>query len=115
MWTKYGAFLMVLAVGCGSIGCNNDSPTQPSCTFALSPSSLSFGASGGSSSVTVTTASNCTWTAASDRGWMSITGGGSGIGSGAVSVSVTANPSEAARTGTLTIGGERYEIVQTAR
>ena len=65
---------------------------------------------GGSNSVTVTTASHCTWSAASDRGWMTISSGASGTGNGAVTVNVTANPTDAVRTGTLTIAGQSVSV-----
>ena len=91
----------------------NSSPTQPTpgpCSYSLSASSLSFGASGGSGSVNVTAPSHCTWTAASDRGWMTITSGSSGQGNGVVSVSLTSNPNLAERTGTLTIAGQSVAV-----
>ena len=88
--------------------CGKSSPTAPPpapCTYTLSTSQLSFPASGGSNSVSVTTASQCTWTATSDRGWMSITSGSSGSGGGVVNISVTPNTTTAERSGTLTIAG----------
>jgi hypothetical protein len=116
MWQKSsGYFPLLLTLGVLVTSCDSSSPTKPSpgpCTFALSPSSLSLGPSGGTASVTVTAASHCTWTATSDRGWMSITGGASGTGNGAVNVSLTANPSEAVRTGTLTIAGQAVSVVE---
>jgi hypothetical protein len=108
-------FPLLLALGVVAASCDSSSPTKPSpgpCTFTLSPSSLSLGSSGGPASVTVTAASQCTWTATSDRGWMSITSGASGTGNGAVNVSLTANPSEAARTGTLTIAGQTVSVLE---
>jgi hypothetical protein len=107
------ALLLVLAVT--SIACGSKSPGEPAptpCSYTLSPSTLSFEASGGSGSVTVTTAANCTWTAASDRGWMSITGGASSTGTGVASVNVTANGGTDARTGTLTIAGQAVSVSQ---
>ena len=91
--------LIVLIAGFSACG-KDGSPTQPTpgpCSYSVSPSSLSFGASGGSGSVTVTAAAQCTWTASSDRGWMSITSGASGAGNGVVSVSLTpkTNPQSA--------------------
>ena len=106
-------FALVIAVGSVLAACGQDSPTKPGptpCTFTLSTSSLSFGAAGGPGSVGVTTASNCTWTAVSDRGWMSITSGASGTGSGMVNVTLTPNPSETTRTGTLTIAGQTVAV-----
>jgi hypothetical protein len=114
MWNRslaYFALLMALAVGLPA--CDKSSPTDPTptpCTYTLSTSSLSFGVAGGAGSVNVTTASHCTWSAVSDRGWMSITSGSSGTGNGVVNVTLTANPSEAARTGTLTIAGQSVSV-----
>jgi hypothetical protein len=110
---SFAYLAVVSALGFALVACGNESPTEPTpqpCTYTLSPTSLSFGASGGSSSVNVTTASHCTWNAASDRGWMSITSGTSGTGGGVVNVSVTANPSETTRTGTLTIAGQSVAV-----
>jgi hypothetical protein len=103
---------LLIALALALPACDNGSPTEPTepCTYTLSPPSLSFGASGGSGSVNVTSASHCTWTAASDRGWMSITSGSSGTGNGMVTVSVTANSSEAARAGRLTIAGQTVAV-----
>ena len=90
MWKnspRYLALLVVLGVALSA--CDKSSPTEPTpapCTYTLSSASLSFGASGGSDSVTVTAASHCAWTAASDRAWMSITSGASGTGGGVVNV-----------------------------
>ena len=109
----YTAFVLLIIVGFNLSACDSSSPTEPTpapCTYNLSPLSLSFGASGGSSSVNVATASRCTWTAASDRGWMSITGGSTGTGNGVVTVSVTPNPGDASRSGTLTIAGQSLPV-----
>jgi hypothetical protein len=104
--------ILLIVLGLGFAACDNGSPTEPTpaCSYTLSLSSLSFGASGGSSAVNVTTASQCTWSAVSDRGWMSITSGASGTGNGVVNVSVTPNSSEASRTGTLTIAGQSVSV-----
>lgn len=99
---------LLLLLGLPLWACDKSSPTEPrppACTFSLSKTSLSFGATGGSDSVNVATASNCTWSAASDQGWMTISGGASGTGSGVVQVAVAANSNESVRTGTLRIAG----------
>jgi hypothetical protein len=115
---RKGSSLYVVAlfsVAAALASCDQNSPTEPSpapCTFTLSATSLSLGASGGPGSVNVTTASHCTWSAASDRGWMSITAGANGTGNGVVNVSLTASSSETARTGTLTVAGQNVSVVQ---
>jgi subtilisin family serine protease len=90
------------------------SPVPPvTCAYAVSPSSATFGASGGSSNMNVTTSSSCAWTATSRAGWLTITAGNSGTGNGAVSYSVAANTG-AARSGTLTIAGQSFTVSQAS-
>ena len=116
MRTNSSIYVVLSVVGILALSaCDKSSPTQPTlpaCTYTLSTSSLSFGVTGGSNSVSVTTASHCTWTAASDKGWMSITSGTSGTGAGVVNVTLTANPNAAERTGTLTIAGQSVSVRQ---
>ena len=117
MWLQSSRHLWVsVAMVVALIGCEKSSPTEPgpvgTCTYSLSATSLSFGASGGPNSVNVTTASSCAWTASSDRGWMSITSGASGTGSGVVNISLTRNASSAVRTGTLTVAGQSVAVSQ---
>jgi Putative binding domain, N-terminal/Viral BACON domain len=95
----------------------SDSPTepQPVCSFTIAPSSQGFGADGGSGTVTVTTASGCTWNATSSVNWITLTGGASGSGPGSVTYSTTANTSVDARNGALTIGGQMHAVNQSGR
>jgi hypothetical protein len=85
----------------------------PSCSFNVTPSSQSAPAAGGSGTFTVTTASGCAWTASSQTGWLSLTGGASGSGSGSVTFAAAPN-SGAARAGTLTIAGVAVTVSQAA-
>ena len=64
--------------------------------------------------MSVTTAVGCAWTAASDRGWLTVASGASGSGPGTVSVSIAANTAPEARTGTLTIAGQAVAVRQDA-
>ena len=109
MWNGSSRCLALsVLLAAATLACSKSSPTEPTpapCTYTLSTSSLSFEATGGSNSVTVSAASHCAWTASSDRGWMSITSGASGSGGGTVNVTVSSNPTNAVRTGTLTIAG----------
>jgi hypothetical protein len=118
MWKSLQHLALFMSLGLAATACDKSSPTEPSptpCSYALSTSSLSFGASGGSSTVNVTAASHCTWTAVSDRGWMTITSGSNGSGNGVVNVSLTANTTEAVRTGTLTIAGQAVAVREDGR
>lgn len=83
------------------------------CQFTLGSNSASFSPGGGSGGVDVRASSAlCTWTAASDADWITITAGASGRGSTAVSFTVapTTGPP---RTATLTIAGLAFSVTQS--
>lgn len=83
------------------------------CTFSLLPSSQSFGAAAGTGSVAITAgASGCSWTAASNAPWITLTSPTSGSGSGSVSYSVTANAGLEARSGTISVAGHTFQVTQ---
>src|SRR5207248_677104 len=54
----------------------------------------------------------CGWTAASNSSFVHVTSGASGSGNGTVTYSVDANVTSSQRTGTLTIGGQTFTIIQ---
>ncbi len=81
------------------------------CTYSLSAAGANAGAAGGTQSVNVIATSGCAWTAVSDSSFLSISGGASGSGNGTVSYQVTAN-SGAGRSGTLTIAGQTFTVMQ---
>ena len=83
--------------------------TNP-CAFTLTPDHKAFAATGGSSSVAVTTDPTCTWTAVSNAAFITITGGASGTGSGVVTYSVTPSTNSSIRTGTMTIAGQTFTV-----
>ena len=83
------------------------------CTYTLTPTSSSFGSSGGSSSVAVTASqSDCPWGAVSNDAWITVTAGSTGIGTGTVSYSVSANTTGSGRVGTITIAGKVFTLTQ---
>jgi hypothetical protein len=87
----------------------------PVCTYFISPSILSPSASGTAGTVTVTTGTDCDWTATSNAPWISITFGSSGSGYGSVYYSVAANTNPSPRTGTATIAGQTFTVNQAAQ
>jgi hypothetical protein len=69
---------------------------------------------GGSGSVAVTaSAATCAWTATANVGWLTLSSGASGTGNGTVAFTVAVNTG-AARSGTLTIGGQTFTVSQNA-
>ena len=83
------------------------------CSFSLSPGSQSYGPEGGTGSVSLSTASTCSWTAVSGASWLTVTAGASGTGPGSVSFAVAANTASASRTATLTVGGQAFTVSQS--
>jgi hypothetical protein len=83
----------------------------PICTYGIGSYSASYGSSGGSGSVSVTTQTGCSWDATSNASWITITAGSSGTGNGTVSYSVEANTG-VVRNGTMTIGGKTFTVNQ---
>jgi uncharacterized protein (TIGR02145 family) len=82
-----------------------------SCAYSIFPTSGSFSADGESKSISVTpSSSNCTWTTSESLSWVSLSLT-SGTGSGSVTISVDPNTGDA-RSGSVTIAGETYEISQ---
>jgi len=83
------------------------------CSIVLSPTSVSVGASGGSTTITITTSSVCNWVSISNDAFIVLTSPSSGSGSGSLTFSVIANTG-AARTGTVTISGQTISVSQAA-
>ena len=84
----------------------------PVCNFTLTPASVTVAAAGGSSTITITTGSACSWTAVSNDGFIVLTTPSSGSGNGSITFSVAANTG-AARTGTLTVAGQTVSVNQS--
>jgi hypothetical protein len=82
------------------------------CTWTFAPPSHAFDAAGGNGNVLMIVGGACAWSAASNNEWIRMTAGTSGAGSGLVQFTVTPNGG-AARMGSLTIAGQRYEVLQS--
>ena len=82
------------------------------CTFTLTGQTV-FGTAGGAGAVTVNTAPGCVWGVVSSQPWLAIASAPQGVGSGGVPFSVAPNTG-AARSATLTIGGQTFTVNQTA-
>ena len=85
------------------------------CTYSLSPSSQSFGASGGAGNFNVTTSAGCGWSAASSASWITVSSGNGGSGSGSVSYSVAAMDGTTPRTGTIAVANQVFTITQSTQ
>lgn len=102
-----------IVIGGASLVVRQDGTPQPTtCTYSISPASASVPASGGSGTIIVSAGEGCGWSASTATPWITIAAGGSGSGNGEVSYSAAANTSAAQRTGTVTIAGQTFTLVQ---
>jgi Beta-propeller repeat/Putative binding domain, N-terminal len=85
------------------------------CSYAISPTSESFDANGGTGSVSVITQPDCDWTAVSNDSWITITSGSSGTGNGVVQYTVASNPDSQSRTGTMLIATQTFTVTQSGQ
>jgi len=88
--------------------------TAPVCSFTLSPPSpVTFQLGGGNGSISLSASfNNCTWSASSNIDWITnVTP--FGTGSGTVSYTVLANNTGATRSGTISVAGQSYTIIQS--
>ena len=86
------------------------------CTYSISPTSDSLDKDAQTPpTIAVTTVAGCTWTAVSNDSWITVESGDTGTGPGTVKYKVTKNTGSAPRTGTLTIAGRTFTVVQDNR
>jgi C1A family cysteine protease len=91
-------------------------PAPPAaCSYSLSPTSKTFQAAGGTGTITVSSQSNCGWSALSNATWITVTSGKTGISSGSVKYSVATNGTYTQRTGTVTIAGKTFTVKQSGK
>jgi uncharacterized repeat protein (TIGR03803 family) len=83
-----------------------------SCTYSVDPTSASLGLDAGSGSFGVTAGSGCSWTASSDANWLHTCSNGSG--NGTVSYTADANTGTSSRTGSITVQGQTFSVIQAA-
>jgi hypothetical protein len=84
----------------------------PGCNYSLSPTSQSFGVSGGAGSTNITTiGTNCAWGASSSVGWVTVTSGSSETNNGTVMYAVGAN-SGFARSAIIGIADQSFTVSQ---
>ena len=101
-----------LTVAGTTVTINQNGANQSTCSYSISPASATHAASAASGSVMLTTTTGCSWSAASNESWATITSSSSGIGSAVVTYTVSANTTGRARKGTMTIAGKTFSIKQ---
>jgi hypothetical protein len=85
-----------------------------SCSYSVSPTTVSALSTGLNATLSVTTGASCTWTAVSNAAWITITSATPTTGLGWVNYTVAANATGSARTGTMTVAGQTVTVTQAA-
>lgn len=83
------------------------------CRYEVGPLTQSVGASGAMGRITITTASECAWTAASEAEWIEFTSATAGSGSGAITFAVRLNDG-AQRSASISVAGQQSVITQAS-
>lgn len=111
------ALLSLLALpllpGCGSSSSETTvGPSPARCGVTATTNPSTFPAEGGSGTLTVSSARECSWSASSRADWISLAAPTDGQGDGTVRYTVAPNPVATARSGALVVGPETKEITQ---
>jgi hypothetical protein len=86
---------------------------ESGCTYGIDSTSAEVPSGVNTGSIGVKAGIGCTWAAASNVSWITITSGVSGVGNGTVNYSVEANTGPK-RDGMLTIAGQTFTVHQAA-
>jgi hypothetical protein len=104
-----------LAAACGSSTSTSVTPpTTVRCQPGVSASSSAFGTAGGTGSLTVTVARECSWSASSEASWIVITSAREGQGDGVVTYRVNENADPVTRNGAISVNDQRVQLAQQA-
>ena len=82
------------------------------CSYDISPPGAEFNKDGGSGTFTVNAPAECTWSAASDAAWLTITSGAQGSGASTVSYTVPRSTQISDRAGIITVADRRFTVKQ---
>jgi hypothetical protein len=107
--TDAASYDCVVTNGCGATASN--AATLTVLSYALSSMNQSFPSSGGTGSFNVQVVGACPWTAVSNNGWLTITGGAAGSGNGTVNFAVASTTTN--RVGTITAAGLTFTVNQS--
>jgi len=86
-------------------------PAGQGCNFTVGPLSWTAPQAGGTQSVSISTATGCTWSASTSSAFLTLSTQG-GTGNGSVLVTALPNTTGQQRTGTVTIAGQTFTVTQ---
>jgi hypothetical protein len=107
----------VMSAGCGSSATTSTSVTSPAstrCEATVSSSAASFGPAGGTGTLAIVVARECSWRAATTAPWITFTSAVDGQGDGSVSYRVAENGEPVARQASLSVADRQVPVAQQA-
>ena len=107
------AGLVLFVTGCTSASTSTTAPSATKCEVSATTSPRSFPYTGGSGSIAVASARECSWTISSDAAWL-VLERTSGQGEASLPFRIMANDTPNARRGTLALESTRLELAQDA-
>src|SRR5215212_2964871 len=99
------AGVTALMMACSSSSVSVTAPSTAKCQVTATNSLATAPPAGASGEVSIETARDCEWTAASSAGWDTLTSADHGQGSGTVTYAVAANPEPSPRRTVLDVNG----------
>ena len=87
-------------------------PAAPSCTFSISPASISISDAAATGTIFVTTPTGCSWSASSLSTFITVQNGTGRTGPGSVGYTVAANTTTSLRTGLASVAAKSFSVTQ---
>lgn len=107
--------LAAISAACGtSTSTTTTGPSTVRCQPTLTPSSSTFGSSGGTGTLNVSVARDCAWSASTEAAWIVFTSDREGQGDGSVTFRLEGNIDPVTRRGAIAVGSVRAELSQEA-
>ncbi len=107
--------LILFSLSCGSTTETITGPSPERCGVQARVESSTFTAAGGSGTLQVTTARECTWSAESSASWLRLSSPTQGQGESALQFTVAPNADPPQRTASITVKDQQVQISQTGR
>jgi hypothetical protein len=107
-----GAIAIISA--CTSVESSITAPSASKCQVTVSNSMQAVPAAGGSGTLTIATARDCTWAASGGAAWLVITSGSNGQGDGTLAYRAAPNPDPSPRRASIEVNSETINIAQDA-
>jgi hypothetical protein len=105
----------VAAAACGSSTQTNlTNPTETRCQATVNNSTSSFAAAGGTGTVSIAVARECSWKASTSSGWIALTSSAEGQGDGTVAYRIAENADPATRRGSIAVAERQLSVSQEA-